>query len=60
MPSLRGRRHGDLRIVVNVITPRNLKPDQRKLLEQFEATLTADNLGTHEGVFSKLRRAFHG
>ena len=27
MPSLRGRRQGDLRVVVNVITPRNLTPD---------------------------------
>ena len=40
MPSLRGRRHGDLRVVVNVITPRNLTPAQRELLEQLNATLT--------------------
>ena len=59
MPSLRGRRHGDLRVVVNVVTPRNLKPEQRALLEQFDATLTAENLGTEETVFGKLRRAFH-
>jgi molecular chaperone DnaJ len=59
MPSLRGRRHGDLRVVVNVIVPRNLSPAQREQLERFSATLTAENLDTEEGVFAKLRRAFH-
>ncbi len=59
MPSLRGRRHGDLRVVVNVITPRNLSHAQRELLEQLNATLTPENLHTDEGVFAKLRRAFH-
>jgi molecular chaperone DnaJ len=59
MPSLRGRRHGDLRVVVNVITPRNLTSAQRELLEQLNATLTPENLHSDEGVFTKLRRAFH-
>ncbi len=59
MPSLRGRRHGDLRVVVNVITPRNLTNAQRELLEQLNATLTPENLHSDEGVFAKLRRAFH-
>ncbi len=59
MPSLRGRRDGDLRVVVNVVTPRNLSEKQRELLERFSATLTDENLKSDEGVFSKLRRAFH-
>jgi molecular chaperone DnaJ len=60
MPSLRGRRQGDLRVVVNVITPRNLTSEQRKRLEQFAETLTPENLSSpEEGVFAKLRRAFH-
>ncbi len=59
MPSLRGRRHGDLRVVINVVTPRNLTPAQRELLEQLSASLTAENLHSDEGVFAKLRRAFH-
>jgi molecular chaperone DnaJ len=59
MPSLRGRRQGDLRVVVNVITPRNLSAAQREQLERFAATLTDENLKTEEGVFAKLRRAFH-
>ncbi len=59
MPSLRGRRQGDLRVVVNVITPRNLSAQQREWLEQLSASLTPENLHTDEGVFAKLRRAFH-
>jgi molecular chaperone DnaJ len=60
MPALRGRRHGDLQVVVNVIIPKRLKRDQRELLEQLAATMTDDNLRTDEGVFSKLKRAFGG
>jgi molecular chaperone DnaJ len=59
MPSLRGRREGDLRVIVNVVTPRNLNAEQRDLLERFSASLTHENLHSDEGVFSKLRRAFH-
>jgi molecular chaperone DnaJ len=59
MPALRGRRTGDLRVVVNVIIPRRLGHEQRELLEQLAATMTEENLSTHEGVFHKLRRAFH-
>jgi molecular chaperone DnaJ len=59
MPSLRGRREGDLRVIVNVVTPRNLTPQQRELLEAFSTTLTHENLHSDEGVFAKLRRAFH-
>ena len=61
MPSLRGRRTGDLRVVVNVIIPRRLKHHQRELLEQLAESMTDENLASHEGVFHKLRRAFqHG
>jgi molecular chaperone DnaJ len=60
MPSLRGRRHGDLRVVVNVVIPRRLTSKQRELLEQFSATITDENLNEDEGVFSKLKRAFGG
>jgi len=59
MPSLRGRREGDLRVIVNVVTPRNLSAEQRDLLERFSASLTHENLHSDEGVFAKLRRAFH-
>jgi molecular chaperone DnaJ len=60
MPALRGRRHGDLRVVVNVVVPRHLNREQKQLLEQFADTLTGHHLRTDEGVFGKLRRAFGG
>jgi molecular chaperone DnaJ len=60
MPALRGRRSGDLRVVVNVVIPKHLKREQRELLEQLAESLTEQNLRTEEGVFGKLRRAFGG
>ena len=60
MPSLRGGRSGDLRVVVNVVIPRKLNKEQRDLLERLAETITEDNLSSDEGVFSKLRRAFGG
>ena len=60
MPALRGRRHGDLRVVVNVVTPRHLKREQKDLLQQFADSLTEHNLATDEGVLGKLKRAFGG
>ena len=58
MPALRGRHHGDLQVVVNVVIPRRLKRDQRELLEQLADSLTEENLRTEDGVFGKLKRAF--
>lgn len=60
MPALRGRHHGDLRVVINVITPRHLNREQRELYEQLADSMTEHNLRTEEGVFGKLRRAFGG
>ena len=60
MPALRGRRTGDLRVVVNVVTPRHLNREQRELYEQLADSLTSHNLRTEDGVFGKLRRAFGG
>jgi molecular chaperone DnaJ len=57
LPALRGGRRGDLRVVVNVVVPRRLSPEQRGLLEDLRATLTEDNLRSEEGVFAKLKRA---
>jgi molecular chaperone DnaJ len=56
MPSLRRGRRGDLRVVVNVLIPRRLSPEQRELLEQLNISLTADNLRSQESMFTKLRR----
>ncbi|HMJ03379.1 MAG TPA: J domain-containing protein, partial [Conexibacter sp.] len=60
MPALRRGRHGDLRVVVNVVIPRRLSHEQKELLEQLAGTLTEENLRSEQGVFSKLRRAFGG
>jgi molecular chaperone DnaJ len=57
MPSLRGRRRGDLRIVVNVVVPRSLDDEQRELLARFNETLGEENLRQHESMLAKLRRA---
>jgi molecular chaperone DnaJ len=59
MPSLGRGRRGDQRVVLNVVVPRNLKPEQRELLEGFDATLTDENMHERESVLQRLRRAFH-
>ncbi len=41
MPSITGRGHGDLHVIVQVMTPRKLTREQKKLLEQLAATLPA-------------------
>ena len=60
MPALRGRRHGDLRVVVNVVIPRHLKREQKELFERLAESMTEHNLATEDGVLHKLRRAFGG
>ncbi len=41
MPNISGRGHGDLHVAVQVMTPRKLTKEQKKLLEQLAATLPA-------------------
>ena len=60
MPTLRGRRTGDLRVVVNVVIPRHLKREQREMLQKLADSMTDENLRTDDGVFGKLKRAFGG
>jgi molecular chaperone DnaJ len=60
MPPLGRGRTGDLRVVVNVTVPRRLSREQRDLLEQFSASLTADNHRADEGMIAKLRRVLAG
>jgi molecular chaperone DnaJ len=59
VPALRGRHTGDLRVVVNVVIPRHLNRAQRELYDPLADSLTEHNIRTVEGVFGKLRRAFH-
>jgi molecular chaperone DnaJ len=60
MPALRGRRRGDLRVIVNVVVPRHLSKVQKELLRELADSLTEHNLRTDEGVLGKLKRAFGG
>jgi molecular chaperone DnaJ len=57
MPALRRSRRGDLRVVVNVIVPRRLSPEQRELMERLNDSLSEENLRSQESMFAKLRRA---
>jgi molecular chaperone DnaJ len=59
MPALGRVRRGDQRVVLNVLVPRNVRPEQERLLHELEGTLTEDNLHEHESVLKRLRRAFH-
>lgn len=63
LPSLRGRRRGDLHVVINVMVPRNLSHDQRELLERFARSANGENYpaeGEDGGLFERIRHAFRG
>jgi molecular chaperone DnaJ len=57
MPALGRGRHGDLRVVVNVLIPRRLSNEQRELLQALDDTLTAENVRSEESLLDRLRRA---
>jgi molecular chaperone DnaJ len=61
MPRLRrsGRR-GDLRVVVNVVVPRRLNREQRKLAEKLADSMTEENVRTDESLVGKLKRLIGG
>ena len=61
MPSLRRGRRGDQRVVVNVVIPRKLNDEQRRLLSELNATLTDENLRDQAedgSIFARVKRAF--
>jgi molecular chaperone DnaJ len=60
MPALRSNRKGNLRVMVNVVVPRNLDHEQRELYERLAGSMSDHNLRSDEGVFAKLKRAFGG
>jgi molecular chaperone DnaJ len=60
MPPLSRGRTGDIRVVVNVATPRRLTRAQRELLERFAETITEDNSRSDEGMLAKLKRVLAG
>jgi molecular chaperone DnaJ len=57
MPRLRRPgRHGDLRVVVNVVIPRKLSKEQRRLAQELADSMTEDNLRTDDSLLGKLKR----
>lgn len=58
MPVLQGYGRGDHRILVNVVVPRHLTDEQRRLLEEFARTEHDRNYTGDEGFIDKIRAAF--
>ena len=58
MPSLQGFSRGDQRVLVNVVVPRHVTDEQRRLLEEFEAHADERTYKTDEGLFGKIKSAF--
>jgi len=58
MPVLQGRGRGDQRILVNVLIPRRLDDEQRRLLHEFDEHADHHTYGKSEGLFDKLKSAF--
>lgn len=61
LPSLRGRRRGDMHVVMNVLIPSNLDEDQRDLLRRFAESANGDTYEARpDGLFDRIRQAFRG
>jgi len=58
MPVLQGFGRGDHRVLVNVVVPRHLSDEQRRLLEQFDTHSDERTYKADEGFFEKLKSAF--
>jgi molecular chaperone DnaJ len=58
MPVLQGFGRGDHRVLVNVVVPRHLTEDQRRMLGEFEQTASEETYKPDEGFFEKLKSAF--
>jgi molecular chaperone DnaJ len=58
MPLLQGHGRGDQRILVNVLVPRQLTDEQRRLLREFDEHADGSTYERSEGLFRKLKSAF--
>jgi molecular chaperone DnaJ len=58
MPVLQSFGRGEHRVLVNVLVPRNVTDEQRRLLEEFEAHTDEKTYKADEGFFDKLKSAF--
>jgi molecular chaperone DnaJ len=57
-PVLQGFGRGDQRVLVNVLVPRQLTDEQRRLLLEFDRLSTDATYQAEEGFFDKLKSAF--
>lgn len=58
MPHLRGRARGDLKIIVDVMVPRQLTDEQRDTLNHFAGSLSEKQYHRDSSIFEKIRAAF--
>lgn len=58
MPVLQGFGRGDHRLLVNVLVPRRLTDEQRRLLAEFDSHVDEHTYKSDEGFFEKLKSAF--
>jgi molecular chaperone DnaJ len=58
MPALQGYGRGDQRVLVNVVVPRHLSDEQKRLLEEFDAHADERTYKPDDGFFDKLKSAF--
>src|ERR671924_1031983 len=58
LPVLQGFGRGSQRVLVNVVVPRHLTDEQRRLLAEFERLSTAATYEPSEGFLDKLKSAF--
>ena len=58
MPVLQGFGRGDHRVLVNVLVPRRLTDEQRRLLHEFDQHADEHTYSADEGFFEKLKSAF--
>ncbi|HVA30110.1 MAG TPA: J domain-containing protein [Gaiellaceae bacterium] len=58
MPVLQGFGKGDHRVLVNVVVPRHLSDEQRRLLEEFDSHADERTYKSDDGFFEKLKSAF--
>jgi molecular chaperone DnaJ len=55
---LQGFGRGDQRVLVNVVVPRRLNDEQRRLLEEFERSTDDETYRPDEGFLGRLKSAF--
>ncbi len=58
IPKVNGRGRGDQYVSVNVITPKKLSPEQRKLLEQLSQISPAENKPLEKKLYDKVKDIF--